>query len=244
MEWRADGLILNARKHGESSAIIDVLTRDRGRHSGLVRSGRSRANRPVLQAGNLVNVVWRARLEDHLGVFAVDPHKMVVAGVIDDLPRLAALTTMTTLASLLPEREPHPRIYEASLLLINHLQDDEIWPALLVRWEIGLLDELGFGLDLTRCAVSGSTSRLTHVSPRSGKAVTSSEAEPWKDRLLVLPSFVTGASLAASSQDVVDGLKLTGHFLQRHVFEPRGISPPEQRARIIRWLSGKQSEQT
>lgn len=236
MEWQGDGLILNTRKHGENSAIIDVLTRDKGRHTGLVRGGRSRTMRPVLQAGNLVNVVWRARLEDHLGAFSVDPHKMIVAGIIDDVHRLAGLTTITMLASLLPEREPHPRIYDASLLLIEHLQDDAIWPAVLVKWEMGLLDELGFGLDLSKCAVSGETAGLTHVSPRTGRAVCAREADPWKDRLLALPAFVTRASGAASNAEIVQGLKLTGHFLARHIFEPRGVSAPEQRQRIVRWL--------
>lgn len=236
MEWQGDGLILNTRKHGENSAIIDVLTRDKGRHMGLVRGGRSRTMRPVLQAGNLVNVVWRARLEDHLGAFSVEPHRMIVAGIIDDVHRLAGLTTITTLASLLPEREPHPRIYDASLLLIEHLQDDAIWPAVLVKWEMGLLEELGFGLDLSKCAVSGETVSLTHVSPRTGRAVCAREADPWKDKLLALPAFVAGPSGEASNAEVIQGLKLTGHFLARHIFEPRGVSAPEQRQRILRWL--------
>lgn len=236
MEWQGDGLILNTRKHGENSAIIDVLTRDKGRHMGLVRGGRSRTMRPVLQAGNLVNVVWRARLEDHLGAFSVEPHRMIVAGIIDDVHRLAGLTTITTLASLLPEREPHPRIYDASLLLIEHLQDDAIWPAVLVKWEMGLLEELGFGLDLSKCAVSGETVNLTHVSPRTGRAVCAREADPWKDKLLALPAFVAGPSGEASNAEVIQGLKLTGHFLARHIFEPRGVSAPEQRQRILRWL--------
>lgn len=236
MEWQGDGFILNTRKHGENSVIIDVLTRDRGRHMGLVRGGRSRTMRPVLQAGNLVKVVWRARLEDHLGVFSVDPHRMIVAGIIDDIHRLAALTTITTLASLLPEREPHPRIYDASLLLIDHLQDDAIWPAVLVKWEMGLLEELGFGLDLSKCAASGETKDLTHVSPRTGRAVCAREAEPWKDKLLALPAFVAGSPGAPTSAEVAQGLRLTGHFLARHIFEPRDVSAPEQRQRILRWL--------
>jgi len=236
MEWQGDGLILNTRKHGENSVIVDVLTRDKGRHMGLVRGGRSRTMRPVLQAGNLVNVVWRARLEDHLGAFSVEPHRMIVAGIIDDIHRLAALTTITTLASLLPEREPHPRIYDASVLLVDHLQDDAIWPAVLVKWEMGLLEELGFGLDLSKCAASGETTGLTHVSPRTGRAVCAREAEPWKDRLLALPAFVAGAAGAPSRAEVAQGLKLTGHFLSRHIFEPRGVSAPEQRQRILRWL--------
>ena len=236
MEWQGDGLILNTRRHGETSVIVDVLTRDRGRHTGLVRGGRSRTMRPVLQPGNLVHVVWRARLEDHLGAFTVDPYRMVVAGIIDDVHRLAALTTVTTLASLLPEREPHPRIYDASLLLIEQLQDDAVWPAVLVKWEMGLLEELGFGLDLGKCAASGETTGLTHVSPRTGRAVCAREAEPWKDKLLALPAFVAGPSGAPTSAEVVQGMKLTGHFLARHIFEPRGISVPEQRQRIVRWL--------
>jgi len=236
MEWQGDGLILSVRRHGETSAIIDVLTRDRGRHSGLVRGGRSRSQRPVLQAGNLVHLVWRARLEDHLGMFSADPHRMIVAGIIDSMPRLAAVTTLTTLASLLPEREPHPRLYDASLLLLEHLDDDDIWPALLVRWEIGLLDELGFGLDLEKCAMSGEREGLAFVSPRSGKAVTAAQGEPWKDKLLRLPGFLAGTATSPSRQDVADGLELTGHFLTRHVFEPRGVAVPEARSRIVRWL--------
>ena len=236
MEWQGDGLVLNTRRHGETAIIVDILTRDKGRHSGLVRGGRSRTLRPVLQPGNLVHAVWRARLEDHLGVFSVEPHRMVVASVIDDIHRLAALTTVTTLASLLPEREPHPRIHDASLLLIEHLQDDEIWPAILVKWEMGFLEELGFGLDLSKCAVSGETTGLTHVSPRTGRAVCGREAEPWKDKLLVLPAFVAGAGGAPTNAEVAQGLKLTGHFLARHIFEPRGVTVPEQRQRIVRWL--------
>lgn len=236
MEWQGDGLILNVRRHGETSAIIDVQTRERGRHSGLVRGGRSRTQRPVLQAGNLVHLVWRARLEDHLGLYTADPHRMIVAGVIDSMPRLAAITTVTTLASLLPEREPHPRIYDASLLLLDHLDNDDVWPALLVRWELGLLDELGFGLDVDKCAVSGSRAGLAYVSPRTGKAVTAAEGEPWKDKLLRLPAFLGGGGVQASAQDVIDGLQLTGHFLSRHVFEPRGIGEPVSRSRIVKWL--------
>ncbi len=236
MEWQGDGLILSVRRHGETSAIIDVLTRERGRHSGLVRGGRSRTQRPVLQAGNLVHLVWRARLEDHLGMFTADPHRMIVAGIIDNMARLAAVTTITTLASLLPEREPHPRIYDASLLLLDHLDDDAIWPALLVRWELGLLDELGFGLDLEKCAMSGVRHGLAFVSPRTGKAVTAQAGEQWKDKLLRLPGFIAGAGGAPDRDDVADGLELTGHFLARHVFEPRGVAAPEQRNRIVRWL--------
>jgi len=169
-------------------------------------------------------------------MFTADPQRMIVAGIIDNMARLAAVTTITTLASLLPEREPHPRIYDASLLLLDHLDDDAIWPALLVRWELGLLDELGFGLDLEKCAMSGVRHELAFVSPRTGKAVTAQAGEQWKDKLLRLPGFIAGAGGAPDRDDVADGLELTGHFLARHVFEPRGVAAPEQRNRIVRWL--------
>jgi DNA repair protein RecO (recombination protein O) len=159
------------------------------------------------------------------------------AGAIIDEPfRLAGLTTLAGLAQLLPEREPHGRVYEAFRVVMDAIEQDDVWPALLVRWELGLLDELGFGIDLSKCAATGQTESLIYVSPRSAKAVSAAAGEPYKDRLLALPSFLTSGSNMAPS-DIVDGLKLTGYFLDRHVFEPRGVSAPEQRQRIIRTLS-------
>lgn len=236
MEWRDEGIILSVRRHGESSAIAEILTADHGRCLGLVRGGRSRTQRPVLQAGNAVHVTWRARLEEHLGNFTLEPVALRAGAIMDAPFRLAGLATLAGLAQLLPEREPHARIYEALRIVLDQIEQDEVWPALLVRWEMGLLDELGFGLDLSECAATGVRDNLTYVSPRSGKSVSDEAAAPYRDRLFRLPAFLR-ANAVASVADVLDGLKLTGYFLNRHVFEPRGVPPPEQRQWVIRALA-------
>jgi DNA repair protein RecO (recombination protein O) len=238
VEWREEGIVLGVRRHGETSAIVDLLTGPRGRWSGLVRGGRSRSQRPVLQEGNLVLATWHARLEEHLGLFAIEPLSLRSGWLIDDPGKLAALTTLTCLCQLLPEREPHSRLYEAARLVLDALDDYDIWPALFVRWELGLLDELGFGLDLAHCAATGDREDLTYVSPKSGRAVSRGAGEPYRDRMLKLPDFLKG-SQAATPQiaDILDGFRLTGHFLSRHFYEPRNIDPPDSRERMIARLA-------
>lgn len=228
MQWTEEGIVLAARKHGESSVILELLTRGHGRSVGLVRGGRSKAMRPTLQPGNSVLATWRARLEEHLGLFLVEPVRSRAAAFMDNAFQLAGLTTLTSFGRLLPEREPHPRIYDAMVVLLDVLDDDAVWPPLLVRWELGLLDELGFGLDLQSCAATGSNDSLAFVSPKSGRAVSLGAGEPYRDRLLRLPSFLTGAA-APGIHDVRDGFALTGYFLRRHVLEPRGIPMPPAR---------------
>jgi DNA repair protein RecO (recombination protein O) len=237
MEWNEEGVVLAVRRHGETSAIIEILTRGHGRSLGLVRGGNSRALRPVLQPGNSVLATWRARLEDHLGVFTVELTAPRAARLMDDAFRLAGLSTVTGLALLLPEREPHPRIYDATMLLLAGLEEDAIWPALLARWELGLLDELGFGLDLGRCAATGSNQALAYVSPKSGRAVSLQAGEPYRERLLRLPAFLTEAGGPPSAADVADGLKLTGFFLERHILGPRGLNAPGAREAIMARLA-------
>jgi DNA repair protein RecO (recombination protein O) len=232
MEWRDEGVILGTRGHGETSAIIEVLTAEHGRCLGLVRGGRSRRLRPVLQAGNLVQLQWYARLEEHLGTYQVEPLNLRAGFILDDQFRLAGLTVLTALARILPEREPHPKLYEASRIVLEAMDNDAIWPALLVRWEMGLLDELGFGLDLAKCAATGSIENLTFVSPRSGRAVSHGAGLPYEAKLFALPSFLNGGGEPLVA-DVVAGLRLTGHFLERHVFGPRAIAMPASR----QWLS-------
>ncbi|MFN4144115.1 DNA repair protein RecO [Aestuariivirga sp.] len=236
MEWRDEGVILSVRRHGETSAIAEILTAAHGRSLGLVRGGRSRAQRPVLQAGNAVQAVWRARLEDQLGTFTLEPLELRAGAIMAEPFRLAGLATLTGLAQLLPEREPHPRVYQALRVVLDAIEDDALWPALLVRWELGLLDELGFGLDLSKCAATGRRDDLAYVSPRSGKAVSAEAGAPFRDRMFRLPPFLMGAG-EASQRDVVDGLRLVGFFLDRHVFEPRGAKMPEQQDWIIRALA-------
>lgn len=238
MEWREKAIILGAKRHGETSAIVEVLTHDHGRHAGLVRSGRSKRMRPILQQGNIVEVTWRARLEEHLGSFTIESVNLNAALVMDAPIRLAGLTTLTALCSLLPEREPHSDIYDATRLILSNIENDDIWPALLVRWEAGLLDCLGFGLDLSQCAATGQTTDLIYVSPKSGRAVSASAGEPYKTRLLPLPRFFLG-SMQANDKDLIDGFGLTGFFLNRHLSAPRGIELPDSRERLIKYLKAR-----
>jgi DNA repair protein RecO (recombination protein O) len=238
MEWRDQGIVLSVRRHGESNAIAELLTPVHGRAMGLVRGGRSRLQRPVLQPGNLVQVQWRARLEDHLGVFTLEPLALRAGFLMDDASRLSALSTLTALAQLLPEREPHPRVYEAAQVVLEAMENDALWPALLVRWELGLLDELGFGLDLTRCAATGTAVDLAYVSPKSGRAVSRAAGAEWHDRLFDLPGFLKGEG-AATAAEVLAGFRLTGYFLARHVLEPRGVGMPPARERLMVLLGQK-----
>ena len=237
MEWRDEGVILSVRRHGETSAIAEILTAGHGRAMGLVRGGRSRQQRPVLQAGNAVQAVWRARLEEQLGTFVLEPMDLRAGAIMEEPFRLAGLATLAGLSQLLPEREPHPRIYEALRVVLDAMPDDRVWPALLARWELGLLDELGFGLDLSRCAATGVREGLIFVSPRSGKAVSAEAGAPFQDRLFPLPAFLREGGVAAPAGDIIDGLKLAAFFLNRHLFEPRGVTFPEQQAWIIRTLA-------
>jgi len=237
MHWVEEGVVVNTRGHGETSAIVELFTRAHGRHLGIVRGGRSRRLRPVLQPGNIVHASWRARLSEHLGNFAVEPVSLRAAGLIDDPLRLTGLMTLTRLVQLLPEREPHQRLYDSFLVVLDAFEDDAVWPALLVRWELGLLDELGFGLDLSRCAASGTTDDLAYVSPRSGRAVSRPAGEAYADRLLALPAFLLGKPAATVTiQDILAGFRLTGFFLDRYVWQPRGLAAPELRQRLIERL--------
>jgi DNA repair protein RecO (recombination protein O) len=228
MEWRDEGIVLAVRGHGETSAIAEILTEGHGRCLGLVRGGRSRHMRPVLQAGNLVSLLWRARLEEHLGNFTLEPVSLRAGFIIENALRLTGLGSLTALAQVLPEREPHPKLYHAMRIVLEAIDHDELWPALMVRWEMGLLDELGFGLDLSKCASTGEDAELVYVSPKSGKAVSRAAGAPYHDRLFGLPDFLKGGP-AATSQQVCEGMKLTGYFLERHVFHPRNVPMPQAR---------------
>ncbi len=237
MDWSEEGVVLGVRRQGENNAVLELLTRQHGRHLGLVRGGRGRRLRPVLQTGNLVEAVWRARLAEHLGTFTVEALEMNAARLMDDPARLAGLITMAAHARLLPEREPHSRLYDAFCIVLRQMHEDEIWPALLVRWEMGLLEELGFGLDLARCAATGTSTDLIYVSPKSGKAVCAEAGEPYKAKLFSLPAFVAGQGGSdPEPEEIADGFRLTGYFLQKHLYEPRGIPIPGSRASLLAHL--------
>ncbi|MBX3575753.1 MAG: DNA repair protein RecO [Rhizobiaceae bacterium] len=233
MEWRDEGIILGTRKHGETSAILEVMTRAHGRHLGLVRGGRSRRQQPVLQAGNRVDLIWRARLDEHLGVFAVEPLELNAARLFDSATAVFGLQTLAAHLRLLPERDPHEALFETLGAVIGHL-DHPAAGELIVRFELLLLDELGFGLDLSECAATGARDDLAYVSPRSGRAVSRTAGDPWRDKMLALPGFLQAGTRHRAEPDEVDaGFRLTSFFFARHVYEPRGLAEPEARGGLL-----------
>jgi DNA repair protein RecO (recombination protein O) len=232
MQWHDNGFVLSARRHGESASIIELLTSAHGRHAGLVRGGQSPRMRAVLQPGNALAAIWRGRLDEHLGTIGCELVRAYAAHFLDDPSRLAGLTSAAALAgAALPEREPHADVFVSFARLIEALDSGIDWPVQYVRWEQDLLGALGFGLDLSRCTVTGSTADLAYVSPRTGRAVSRTAGLPHHDKLLRLPEFLWRDSPADEVQLVL-GLTLTGHFLARHVFAPQGHTLPPARMRL------------
>jgi DNA repair protein RecO (recombination protein O) len=235
MQWTDEGIVVGVRKHGESSVILELMTREHGRHLGLVHGGRSKTLQPVLQPGNSVQATWRARLDEHLGTYQVEGLGLRAAHLMGSPLALYGLATLAHLLRYLPERDPHQALYETLEVLVEHLDDPDLAPALFVRFELAILAEFGFGLDLSSCAATGSPNDLTYVSPKSGRAVSSAAGEPYKDRLLKLPGFLIGQSKAnrPREEEIRDGFALTDFFLHQNVFEPRGQAAPAERARFV-----------
>jgi DNA repair protein RecO (recombination protein O) len=234
MEWRDEGIILGTRRHGETSAILEVMTRSHGRHLGIVRGGRSRKQQPVLQAGNRVDLIWRARLDEHMGTFQAEALELNAARLFDSATAVYGLQTLAAHLRLLPERDPHEQLFETLGLVIEHLDNPAAAGELVVRFELLLLDELGFGLDLSACAATGTREELAFVSPKSGRAVSLAAGMPWKDKMLALPAFLlSGSGLRADGAGIEDAFRLTGFFFARHVYEPRGVGAPEARAGFL-----------
>ncbi|HEV2301549.1 MAG TPA: DNA repair protein RecO [Stellaceae bacterium] len=232
MQWTDAAFVLAARRHGESALVVELLTREYGRHLGLVRGGQSPKRRAVLQPGNEVRAVWRGRLPEHLGMLECELVRAHAAGLLDDPPRLAALAAAAALlAATLGEREPQAEIFAGFARLLAALDSGGGWPAHYVAWECELLAGLGFGLDLRSCAATGAATDLTHVSPRTGRAVSRAAAAPYRDKLLALPEFLW-RDTQADGRAIVDGLSLTGHFLLHQVLMPQGCGLPEARRRF------------
>jgi DNA repair protein RecO (recombination protein O) len=229
MEWSGEGLVLGTRRHGEANAILELMTRERGRHLGIVKGGAGTRLRPVLQPGNTVQVTWRARLDEHLGTYTAEIVASRAAMLMASPVALHAINLIGAHLRCLPERDPHPKLHDAALIVLEHASDTALVGALMVRLEVALLEELGFGLDLSECAATGATTELTHVSPKSGRAVSAGAAAPYADRLFRLPALLGGASEARDT-DALDGFRLTGFFLERDVWGPRGTPEPEARA--------------
>lgn len=238
MEWRDHGILLSMRRHGESSAIIDVFTEEHGRHAGVVRGGASRRMAPVLQPGAQLDVTWRARLEDHLGSYHAEPLRSRAAAALSGRLALAGLNAVTALlAFCLPEREPHPDLYMRSERLLDLLEHEDLWPLAYLQWELALLEEVGFGLDLSACAVTGRLAGLAFVSPKTGRAVSREGAGEWADRLLPLPPVLLGQGDAGDTE-ILQALRTTGYFLETHLAPSLGSHPlPEARGRLMDLLS-------
>jgi DNA repair protein RecO (recombination protein O) len=238
MEWRDEGFIIGARHYGETSVIVEAMTRAHGRHFGLVRGGRSKRMRSFLQPGTHAELIWRARLDEHLGTFAVEPVKSRIAAMMASAEALHAICLVSALLRLAAERDPHPELYELAMGIAGHIESPDMVAALLVPFEAGILASTGFGLDLSRCAATGITDNLRYVSPKSGRAVSEAAGKPYRKRLLPLPAFLLrGDAEIPSPGEIFDGFRLTGFFLQRHLFEARGETLPEARGAYLAALA-------
>jgi DNA repair protein RecO (recombination protein O) len=246
VEWTDEAIVLATRPHGESSLLVQLLTRERGRHAGLAKGGQGKKARAIYQPGNRVTATWKARLEEQLGQLVCDLVRGDVALFIEDGDRLACFSAAASVAeAALPEREAMPRVYETFASLLAALAEDRAWLAHFVAWELDLLAEIGFGLDLARCAVTGSTEHLAFVSPKSGRAVSFAAGQPYQDKLFRLPPFLLEPDLPETTperHDALAALELTGFFLARHVFQPQGHDLPAARTRFIDRL--RESPQT
>ena len=225
MQWQDQAIILGVKRLGESSVIAEVMTRAYGRHLGVVRGGRSRSMQPVLQPGNSVDTTWRARLHEHLGEFRIEPLRLRAAQLMETATALHGVQAMAALLRLLPERDPHPHLYDMLEVIVGHLHEPSEAGELFIRFELAVLNDLGFGLDLSECAATGSRDDLVYVSPKSGRAVCRAAGAPYGDRLLALPDFLSPErSRAANGDTLADAFRLTSFFLNRHVYEPRGLA--------------------
>ena len=242
MQWTDEGIVLGSRHHGETSAILELMTRAHGRHLGLVRGGASSRLRPVLQPGNAVRAIWRARLDEHLGNYTVEALRTHAASSLAPAHVVYGVTHLAALCRLLPERDPHAEVHDALVAVLDQLEN-KLAAALVVRFELQMLTELGFGLDLAACAATGQATDLGYVSPKSGRAVSRSAGEPWHSRLLRLPAFLAGAN-NPSFDDLADGFTLTGFFLRRHVLDPRGLVFVDAREGFIATVLGRRLVRT
>lgn len=243
MDWTDQGIVLTRRHHGEAAAIVTLLTREHGRHAGLVRGGGGKRAAALYQPGNLLSARWRGRLPEHLGMLTCELVHSFAARALDDAMRLGGVASACALLeATLPEREPHEALFDATMVLLRAIDtaaDDAAWGAEYVRWECCCLAELGFGLDLESCAVTGERTDLAFVSPRTGRAVSLTAGTPYADRLFALPGFLRGRAEPAAG-DIAEGLRLTGHFLERHVLSPHDRRMPSARTRFAeRWRRGK-----
>lgn len=234
MIWSDLGIILTTRKYGENSVILSVLTRQHGRHNGLVRGGSSKRLSGILQPGNLVQLDWKGRLDEHLGQFNVEPEESYSAKALNSRIRLAHLNVVCAMCeTCLPERQPVEGLFGATLILLDMLEETRLWPEIYQRWELGLLNELGFGLDLTSCAATGQTGDLIYISPKTGRAVSRNAGEAYKSKLFPLPHHLLVDEIKPTKKDLLSVFTITGHFLERCILAPMNKKIPSARTRFI-----------
>ena len=233
MQWTDEGIVIGVKRHGEASAILELMTREHGRHLGLVRGGYGTRMKPILQTGNSVSASWRARLDEHLGNYTVEPMRERASNFFAAPHAIYGVTHLAALMRLLPERDPHGELFAVFEAILDRLEDPVLAAPLVVRFELQLLAELGFGLDLEQCASTGARAELIYVSPKSGRAVSRLAGEPWADKMLQLPAFLLDRDALPAGRDLADGFALTGFFLARHVLEPRGLALSDERAHFI-----------
>jgi DNA repair protein RecO (recombination protein O) len=239
VEWSDEGIVLGTRKYGEANAILELMTREHGRHLGLVRGGASKRLRPLLQPGNSLSAKWHARLDEHLGHFVVEALNLRAASFLPQAHAVHGVTYLAALCRLLPERDPHPMVFATLGDILDHFSEKLPAAAYVARFELSLLAELGFGLDLESCAATGAASELVYVSPKSGRAVSRNAGQPWHDKLLPLPEFLRTEDLPTEDlptpepKDVTAAFVLTGFFLARDLFEPRGLALPDSRQHFL-----------
>jgi DNA repair protein RecO (recombination protein O) len=237
MQWTDEGIVIGIRRHGEASGILELMTRDHGRHLGLVRGGFGSRLKPVLQTGNSVSASWRARLDEHLGNYTVEPMRERASNYFGSSHAIYGVSHLAALMRLLPERDPHAGLYSVFEEILDRLEDPVLAAPLVVRFELQLLGELGFGLDLAQCASTGSADDLIYVSPKSGRAVSREAGAPYADRMLQLPAFLRDLDIEPQGNDLADGFALTGFFLERHALAPRGLTLTDERAHFIAALN-------
>jgi DNA repair protein RecO (recombination protein O) len=237
MQWTDEGIVLGVKRHGEGNAILELMTREHGRHLGLVRGGSGSRLKAILQPGNGVSAIWRARLDEHLGNYTVEALNLRAAGFFSFPHAIYGIGHLAALMRLLPERDPHAALFKALDAVLNRLDDASVAAPMVVRFELQLLSDLGFGLDLERCVATGVSGDLVYVSPKSGQAVSRQAGEPWADKMLRLPSFLRDREILPTAPDLADGFALTGHFLMRHALEPRGLALSDERSHFIAALN-------
>lgn len=233
MQWTDEGIVIGVRRHGEASAILELMTREHGRHLGMVRGGFGTRMKPLLQTGNSLSATWRARLDEHLGHFTVEPMRQRASNFFGASHAIYGVTHLAALMRLLPERDPHLDLFLEFERILDRLEDAAWAAPMVARFELQILAELGFGLDLEECAATGTTVDLIYVSPKSGRAVSREAGAPYAERLLRLPAFLQDPDGVPGEGDLADGFALTGFFLQRHVLDPSGQTLADERMHFI-----------